>query len=138
MTGQNLDEIRERLLCKESVQQMIRVRAYEIYQMRGAYPEGAAQDWFQAEGEVLAFLIVDESSREDEKEAEKPVGAASLSNIQREAPAPKQHEPRPESNARRAATKASAVKRTTSKKSAKSKDKLKRARKQLEREESAH
>ena len=31
--------------------------------MRGCQPGGEAQDWFHAEGEVLAFLIANESTR---------------------------------------------------------------------------
>jgi hypothetical protein len=67
MTTETLEELRERLLRQESVQQMIQMRAYEIYQMRGGKPGGEAQDWFHAEGEVLAFLLADESTRNDEQ-----------------------------------------------------------------------
>ena len=63
MTTETLEELRERLLQQENVQQMIQMRAYEIYQMRGGKPGGEAQDWFHAEGEVLAFLLADESTR---------------------------------------------------------------------------
>lgn len=61
MSKEDLDEHREELIRDERVRQMIRVRAYEIYQMRGPQPGGEAQDWFQAESEVLSFLIADES-----------------------------------------------------------------------------
>jgi hypothetical protein len=61
MSKEDLDERREELIRDERVRQMIRVRAYEIYQMRGPQPGGQAQDWFQAENEVLSFLIADES-----------------------------------------------------------------------------
>ena len=53
---------------QENVQQMIQVRAYEIYQMRGNQPGGEAHDWFRAESEVLAFLLADESPGDDQAE----------------------------------------------------------------------
>jgi len=61
MSKEDFDKRREELIRDERVRQMIRVRAYEIYQMRGPQPGGQAQDWFQAENEVLSFLIADES-----------------------------------------------------------------------------
>jgi hypothetical protein len=61
MANETLEELRERLLRQHHVQQMIQVRAYEIFQMRGGRPGGEAQDWFHAESEVLAFLLADES-----------------------------------------------------------------------------
>ena len=66
MTTESLEELRRRLLQQDSVQRMIQMRAYEIYQMRGGQPGGEAQDWFHAEGEVLAFLIASESIGVDE------------------------------------------------------------------------
>lgn len=65
MNKEDFEERREQLIRDERVRQMIRVRAYEIYQMRGPQPGSQAQDWFQAENEVLAFLIADESRRSD-------------------------------------------------------------------------
>jgi hypothetical protein len=49
---------------------MIQVRAYEIYQMRGGHPGREAQDWFHAENEVLAFLLADESARDNDQPSE--------------------------------------------------------------------
>ena len=69
MTTESLEELRRRLLRQESVQRMIQMRAYEIYQMRGCQPGGKAHDWFHAEGEVLAFLIASESTPADESAA---------------------------------------------------------------------
>ena len=66
MTTESLEELQRRLLQEDSVRRMIQMRAYEIYQMRGCQPGGEAQDWFHAEGEVLAFLIATESTRADE------------------------------------------------------------------------
>lgn len=40
----------------EVVHNMIAVRAYEIYQLRGGEPGREAEDWFLAEREVLAGL----------------------------------------------------------------------------------
>lgn len=69
MTTESLKDLRNRLLREERVQQMVRTRAYEIFQMRGGQPGWEAHDWFQAEGEVLAFLIALESRLEDEETA---------------------------------------------------------------------
>ncbi len=67
MTTESLEELRERLLGQHGVQQMIQIRAYEIFQMRGGNPGGEAQDWFHAECEVLAFLLASESAPADER-----------------------------------------------------------------------
>lgn len=53
------------MIRDERVRQMIRVRAYEIYQMRGQQPGGQAEDWLQAENEVLAFLMADQPQHPD-------------------------------------------------------------------------
>src|SRR5881396_796100 len=75
MTMESLEELRNRLLREERVQLMVRTRAYEIYQMRGGQPGWEAQDWFQAETEVLSFLIALESRLEDEKTMEEAIPA---------------------------------------------------------------
>jgi len=67
---ESLEELRNRLLREERVQLMVRTRAYEIYQMRGGQPGWESRDWFQAEGEVLAFLIALESRLDDESTTE--------------------------------------------------------------------
>lgn len=51
------EEIRARLLADPQVQDMIRHRAFDLYQQRAGRPGNPADDWFQAEGEVLAFWI---------------------------------------------------------------------------------
>src|SRR5437588_5014373 len=71
MNNDNLLELRERLLREDNVQHMIRIRAYEIYRMRGAQPGAPAGDWFQAESEVLSFLLANESQRPGEGASEK-------------------------------------------------------------------
>lgn len=63
MSKESLKELRERLLRDELAQELIRMRAFEIYTLRGGQPGGEAHDWFQAEGEVLTFLIEEESRR---------------------------------------------------------------------------
>jgi hypothetical protein len=79
MSKEDLDERREELIRDERVRQMIRVRAYEIYQMRGPQGGGQAQDWFQAENEVLSFLIADES-RQIENESRQVESAPSTAS----------------------------------------------------------
>ena len=135
MTSENLGQLRERLLREESVQQMIRARAYEIYRMRGGQPGSDAHDWFQAEGEVLAFLIAAESLRADETEAEEFAGAAAASEAHREAPEPKS-KARAESKPAKSkqASKKTSTKRATSKKSTESKSKPRRTRKETKAE----
>jgi len=63
MRRESLEELRERLLRDEHAQELIRMRAFEIYKLRGGHPGGEAHDWFQAESEVLTFLIDEESRR---------------------------------------------------------------------------
>ena len=63
MTIESTEELRARLLRDHEVQEMIRMRAFEIYRHRGGAPGGHAEDWFQAESEVLHFLIEEESRR---------------------------------------------------------------------------
>lgn len=115
MTMDNLEELRERLLREERVQQMVRARAYEIYQMRGGQPGWESHDWFQAEGEVLAFLIANDPRREDEKTVAEPAGAT----IAPEASKTKPTRPRPvprATEARKAAPKKTTTKPATPKK----------------------
>lgn len=57
MTREINEELRRRMLADEGVQQMIRMRAYEIYQQRGGAYGREAEDWLQAESEVLLYLI---------------------------------------------------------------------------------
>lgn len=118
MTLESLDVLRDRLLREDRVQQMVRVRAYEIYQMRGGQPGWEALDWFQAEGEVLAFLIANESRPDDEITTEQianEIHAPEASSIS-EAPAPLVSVPRKATAAKPKATKKTASKRSASKK----------------------
>ncbi len=57
MSKETTEAIRQRLLADDEVQYVIRMRAYEIYQQRGGCPGNPADDWFQAESEVLAFYF---------------------------------------------------------------------------------
>ena len=59
----NLQEIRERLLCDESVREQITRRAFEIYASRGYVGGREFEDWLQAENEFLPQLIEEERQR---------------------------------------------------------------------------
>ncbi len=63
MSKESKDALRHRLLGDPQVQTMIRMRAFELYQMRGREPGHEREDWFTAEGEVLEFLIHEENRR---------------------------------------------------------------------------
>ena len=65
---EGVEAIRARLLADEQVHTMIEMRAYEIYRLRGAAPGQEAEDWLQAEAEILKFLM-DEEARRSETEA---------------------------------------------------------------------
>ena len=67
LPGENFEEFRERLLEDQDVQEMIQVRAYEIFVLRGRQPGNETRDWLQAEEEVLAFLIADLSNQIEDK-----------------------------------------------------------------------
>lgn len=138
MTSETLEELRERLLRQHNVQQMIRVRAYEIYRMRGGQPGGEAQDWFHAESEVLAFLLADESGRVHEEAGSTSAERAPSAAV--EAPAVKKPRSRAGAKpaaAQTAAPKKAAPKRATSRKSGESKSKSKRTSNQSKKEKSA-
>src|SRR3989442_14400338 len=111
MTIENLEELRERLLREERVQHMERVRAYEIYEMRGGLPGWDAHDWLQAEVEVLAFLIAHESSREDEK-------TAAQTAHQLRAPKASAKESKPRATSESTAPKSKVKKKTATKRAA--------------------
>ena len=126
MTANSVEEIRKRLLRDDSVQEMIRARAYEIFLMRGVQPGGPAQDWFQAESEVLAFLLANQPEHTTEKVIEQasPVSAGDTSS----------ESAKPEKTRKpRATSKSTAAKKTThrtgGKKTPPSETKPKRARK---------
>ena len=76
MSRESLDELRERLLRNEHAQELIRMRAFELYKLRGGHSGGEAHDWFQAESEVLTFLIEGESRRAGDSAAAAPRPAA--------------------------------------------------------------
>src|SRR5215216_3556411 len=69
MSRESTEELRQRLLRDERVQELISRRAYEIYVMRGGQPGGEAHDWFQAESEILSILIDEESRGGTESDA---------------------------------------------------------------------
>jgi hypothetical protein len=63
------------------------MRAFEIYKLRGGQPGGEAHDWFQAESEVMTFLIEEESRRRERSETA-DAGAKSASSPSNAAAAP--------------------------------------------------
>lgn len=71
MTRETNEELRRRMLADEGVQRMIQMRAYEIYQQRGGGPGREAEDWLQAESEVLLYLISQYPSTGETVEAKK-------------------------------------------------------------------
>ena len=71
MSRESTEALKARLLSDSEVQLMIRMRAYEIYQLRGGHGGNPAEDWFVAESEVLSFLI-DEENRRAAEEAQAP------------------------------------------------------------------
>jgi hypothetical protein len=100
--------------------------------MRGGQPGAEAQDWFHAEGEVLAFLIAHESAREDDSPDVGSADAASASEPQPAAAATRESGPRvtaKPAKAKQPAPKKSAPKRAIPRKSAESTSKTKRTNK---------
>lgn len=130
MTTESLEELRRRLLQQDSVQRMIQMRAYEIYQMRGGQPGGEAQDWFHAEGEVLAFLIASESTRADEPATDGDHAAPESTSSENASTKKRSAKPRSPRSAEAAQTtrQPNATKRAATKKSTKSKAKTARPR----------
>lgn len=55
--SKNVEVLREQLLKDERVQEMIRVRAYEIFEQRGRVHGHDLDDWLQAENEVISRLM---------------------------------------------------------------------------------
>jgi hypothetical protein len=132
MTTESLEELRERLLRDENVQEMIHARAFEIYRMRGVQPGSAAQDWFQAESEVLAFLLAHQPEQVTEEEAEQ-IAAIPVAEALSELTTPKKRKPRPTSKA--TTVKKASTKQPGAKKAPVSKPKSKRSRKESKSED---
>jgi hypothetical protein len=131
MTTESLEDLRRRLLQEDSVQRMIQMRAYEIYQMRGCQPGGEAHDWFHAEGEVLAFLIASESIRADEPATavDQIQGALEPAFSENASAKKRTAKPRsPRSAAAQTTRQPTATKRAATKETTKSKSKAKTAR----------
>jgi hypothetical protein len=61
MSKESLKELRERLLREEHAQELIRMRAFEIYTLRGGQPGGEAR--LVSAERSLTFLIEEESAR---------------------------------------------------------------------------
>ena len=60
MRNERQERLRERLLSDDEVRAAISLRAYDIYQRRGADPGSEIEDWVQAENEILEALIKEE------------------------------------------------------------------------------
>jgi hypothetical protein len=139
MTRETLEDLREQLLRRHNVQQMIQARAYEIYRMRGGQPGGEAQDWFHAESEVLAFLMARDSAGEDEPAAADAAPAASDLELPKEAARTKKPRTRAAakpSNAKQPSAKKTSTKQAKPKKPTEPKSKSKRPLSQSKTEES--
>ena len=65
MKLESTEELRARLLADEQVQSLIAMRAYEIFLLRGGAPGHEADDWFQAEAEILTFVVGEEIRRSE-------------------------------------------------------------------------
>jgi hypothetical protein len=138
MTSESLEELRARLLRDENVQKMIRARAFEIFRMRGLQPGGPAQDWFQAESEVLAFLLANQPEHATEpehttKEEGEQISVTSTNDVAVKRTPAKKRKSRPvtkDTSAKKVATR-----RTSAKKPVKAESKPKRARKESKSED---
>ena len=139
MTTESFEALRRRLLEEESVQRMIQIRAYEIYQMRGCQPGGEAHDWFHAESEVLAFLIAGESTQNEDL-ATTGAELAPEAEAPQDAPEKKRRtaKPRTRRSAEGSQTtrQSTAAKRTSNKKSTNTKTRSVRSRNQPKPEKS--
>ena len=65
MKRESAEELRARLLADEQVHSLIAMRAYEIFELRGGTPGREAEDWLQAETEILRFVIEEELRRSE-------------------------------------------------------------------------
>lgn len=155
MTTETFEELRQAMLRDADVQEMIHARAYEIYLMRGLQSGGAAQDWFQAESEVVAFLLAHHDEQVDEQvdvqvtetrvepaafastmePSPEPVAADSSTESSPLPAAPKK--PRQRSASRTASAKKTSSSKTRSKKAVGSDPKPKRSRKKSNPEDKA-
>lgn len=139
MTTESFEELRQRMLSDADIREMIRARAYEIYRMRGLQPGSAAHDWFQAENEVLAFLLAHQDEQVTEPRSEPvaspstiepssdPAAADSSTELSPQPAAPKK--PRQRSASRAISAKKPTTRKAGSKKSVESDSKPKRSRK---------
>ena len=63
---ETFDEARVRLLSDPQVHSLVALRAYEIYQSRGAGSGHDAEDWLLAENEIVTLMMQEESRRQAE------------------------------------------------------------------------
>jgi DUF2934 family protein len=76
------EELRNQLLGNDGIREKVSLRAYELFERRGADHGRDLEDWAQAEKEVLSPLIEQKlkPSRETPKEPVKSVTPAKLSS----------------------------------------------------------
>lgn len=63
MNGENTEQLSEKLANDKEVRAKVSLRAYEIYLSRGGESGREAEDWLQAESEVLASLTEEQTPR---------------------------------------------------------------------------
>jgi hypothetical protein len=74
--AKNTDALREQLLKDERVRDMIRARAYEIFEERGRTHGHDLDDWLQAENEILLKLMPEAKSKSGRRAETKTKRAA--------------------------------------------------------------
>lgn len=114
MKKESIESLRSRLRQDEGLQEMIRIRAFEIFQSRGGSAGNPHHDWLQAENETLMILI------EKESKSAKAFDGARPSNGVEPAATPKKKTLKVAST-RKSAAKTTADKAPARKKSTKSK-----------------
>ena len=77
---QKTEELRIHLLGTDGIRERVSLRAYELYERRGAAAGHELEDWAQAENEVLSPLIEQKLklSRETSRETARSVTPAKL------------------------------------------------------------
>ena len=70
MMKESIQELRIRLSSNKEVQELIQLRAYEIYLRRNSRPGNSDHDWLQAENEIIAALIQEEARLAAERSQE--------------------------------------------------------------------
>lgn len=61
MEANRIDTSQENFLSEENLRRQIEVRAYEIYLSRGCADGNSQQDWLQAEDEIIAGIVAQDT-----------------------------------------------------------------------------